>query len=317
MKILIYGFGRMGLTHYGILNALYSNLEFTIIEPSLILRKLIKNNINANFYADDSILNKPFDITLITTPPFIHSNLIEKSIKRGDNKIFVEKPFGGFTNTKISMQSNLKNIYVGYVLRFNPCIQWVKSNIDIKNIKSIDGKYLSNTLTKKPKGWRNGNFSGVLNEVGSHVIDLIHFILNDYNFKVKDSEKRSIVSDVDDIVQANLISRNNIDISLYFNWVKREIRKPIFELKIGMNDDSFYHVDQQQIKHFNSNEEIIFSTSVTDIAEKIPFYLRGIDFTKQMIELFNGPKNMATINDGINVNKLMNKIINYENNFRG
>ena len=33
LKILIYGFGRMGLTHYSILNKLTTNSEFYIIEP--------------------------------------------------------------------------------------------------------------------------------------------------------------------------------------------------------------------------------------------------------------------------------------------
>lgn len=303
----------MGLTHYSILKCLNSEIKFTIVEPSKILRKLLKQNIKADFYPDDSVLNEEFDITLITTPPFIHLKLIKNCIKRGDHKIFVEKPFGGFTNINHDSSYDSKNIYIGYVLRFNPCIQWVKSNINQENILSISGQYLSNTLANKPVGWRNGIFSGVLNEVGSHVIDLIQYILGESQFDVLDVEIESIISDVDDIVRAKLKSKNNVFISLYFNWVKKDVRKPIFGLEIKMNNGDTYSIDQQQIKHLNSEGSLISLISVTDIAETVPFYLRGVDFTKQMLELLGDGNKMANLNDGLAVNKLMSKIIKHEN----
>lgn len=317
MRVLIYGFGRMGLTHYSILKGLNPEINFTVVEPSKILKKLLKQNIKADFYDDDSTFNEGFDITLITTPPFIHLKLIENCIKRGDNKVFVEKPFGGFTNINYDSSYDSKNIYIGYVLRFNPCIQWVKSNIDQQNILSINGQYLSNTLVSKPVGWRNGEFSGVLNEVGSHVIDLIQYISGEHQFDVIDVEKESVISDVDDIVRAKLKSKNNIFISLYFNWVKKDVRKPLFDLEIKMKNGETYSIDQQQIKYLNSEGGLINRISVTDLAETVPFYLRGIDFTKQMLDLLGKGDKMASLNDGLAVNKLMNKIIKHENNIRG
>ena len=153
----------MGLTHFSILNGLNPDLDFSVIEPNKILRKILQKNINAKFYADDSSLKQAFDITLITTPPSIHLQLLEKSINRGDKKIFVEKPFGGYTNTNLNNIPESNSIHIGYVLRFNPCIQWVKTNINPLDIKSIHGQYLSNTIEKKPTGWRNGSFYGFLN----------------------------------------------------------------------------------------------------------------------------------------------------------
>ena len=82
MKILIYGFGRMGLTHFSILNSLYPEIEFSVIEPNKILRTILKKNINAKFYSDDSSLEKAFDITLITTPLYTSSINEEKFKER-------------------------------------------------------------------------------------------------------------------------------------------------------------------------------------------------------------------------------------------
>ena len=306
----------MGLTHFSILNGLNPDLDFSVIEPNKILRKILQKNINAKFYADDSSLKQAFDITLITTPPSIHLQLLEKSINRGDKKIFVEKPFGGYTNTNLNNIPESNSIHIGYVLRFNPCIQWVKTNINPLDIKSMHGQYLSNTIEKKPTGWRNGSFSGVLNEMGSHVIDLIQYIVGNDQMEVLSSKKESIVSDIDDIVEATLKTKNDISISMYFNWVKKEVRKPVFGIEIQMKDGYKYSIDQQQINKYSSTGDFIEKVAVTDLAKPVPFYLRGVDFTDQMLDLLGDNKIMASINDALAVNTLMEKILNNENNTR-
>ena len=316
MKILIYGFGRMGLTHFSILNGINPEIQFSVIEPSKILRTILKKNINAKFYADDSTLKEPFDITLITAPPFAHLQLLEKSKNRGDKKIFIEKPFGGYTNTKLDNILESNTIHIGYVLRFNPCIQWVKTHINPQDIKSIHGQYLSNTIEKKPTGWRNGSFSGVLNEMGSHVIDLIQYIVGNDQMDVLSSRKESIISDIDDIVEATLKTENDVSVSIYLNWVKKDVRKPVFGIEIEMKDGSKYFIDQQQIKQYNPNGGFIGIISVTDLATPVPFYLRGTDFTKQMMDLLDNGVIMANVNDALGVNRLMKKILNHENNIR-
>ena len=316
MKILIYGFGRMGLTHFSILNGLDPTLDFSVIEPNKTLRYILKKNINAKFYADDSTLKEAFDITLITTPPSIHLKLLEKSLNRGDKKIFIEKPFGGYTNTKLECIPESTSVHIGYVLRFNPCIQWVKTNLNPIDIKSIHGQYLSNTIEKKPTGWRNGSFSGVLNEMGSHVIDAIQYIVGNVQMEVLSSKKESIISDIDDIVEATLKTESNISVSMYFNWVKKEVRKPVFSIEIEMNDGSKYSIDQQQINRYSTNGDFTEKVAVTDLAIAVPFYLRGVDFTNQMLDLLGNQKIMANINDALSVNILMEKILNNENNTR-
>ena len=299
----------MGLTHFSILNGLNSNLDFTIIETNKLLKKILNNNINAKFYHDDSDLNDSFDITLITTPPSIHSEILNKCVKRGDKKIFVEKPFGGYTNTKLNYTLKSNKIFIGYVLRFNPCIQWIKANVNPKDIKSIYGQYLSNTIEKKPTGWRNGSFSGVLNEMGSHVIDAIQYIIGYEEMVVLSSKKQSIVSDIDDIVESSLKTKNDISISLYFNWVKKEVRKPVFSINIEMKDGNKYFINQQQVNKYDSNGNFLKKISVTDLAKTVPFYLRGVDFTEQMSDLLGEQKIMASVNEALKVNSLMEKIL--------
>ena len=83
-----------------------------------------------------------------------------------------------------------------------------------------------------------------------------------------------------------------------------------------MKDGSKYSIDQQQINKYNSNGDFIEKVAVTDLSIAVPFYLRGVDFTNQMLDLLGDQKIMASLNDALAVNKTMEKILNYENNTR-
>ena len=96
---------------------------------------------------------------------------------------------------------------------------------------------------------------------------------------------------------------------MYFNWVKKEVRKPVFGIEIEMNDGIKYSIDQQQINKYSSNGDFIEKVSVTDLAIAVPFYLRGVDFTNQMSDLLGERKIMATVNEALEVNRLIAKIL--------
>ncbi|MDA8626071.1 hypothetical protein N9L21_01010 [Flavobacteriaceae bacterium] len=134
---------------------------------------------------------------------------------------------------------------------------------------------------------------------------------------VQTSKIESVISDVDDIVEATLKTKSNLEVSIYLNWVKKDVRKPIFGIKIKMKDGCKYFIDQQQIKKYSANGEYLSRVSVTDISQTVPFYLRGVDFTNQMESLLNDGKEMSTFDDAVGVNLIMNKILNHENNIRG
>jgi hypothetical protein len=132
--------------------------------------------------------------------------------------------------------------------------------------------------------------------------------------QVLSSKKESIVSDIDDIVEATLKTKTDISVSLYFNWVKKDIRKPIFGIEIEMKDGFKYSIDQQQINKYNISGKFLEKVAVTDLAKTVPFYLRGVDFTAQMLDLLGDREIMADLNDALEVNILMEKILNDENN---
>ena len=82
-----------------------------------------------------------------------------------------------------------------------------------------------------------------------------------------------------------------------------------------MIDDQKIFIDQQQIKIYRNNEIEKF-ISVTDLQTQIPYYLRGVDFTNQMIDLIGETKSIATVKQALKVNKIMNQVYNHENTTR-
>jgi predicted dehydrogenase len=307
MKILIYGFGRMGLTHYAILSQLIENVDFVFVDPEKKINYFAKKNINAKFESDDKNIDHEYDYGLICTPPMFHLPILKKLITNRCKNIFVEKPFGGVNDDFSSFVNTNFNISVGYVLRFNPIVQWVKEFIKPDMISEVEGYYLSNTIEKKPKGWRNGSYSGVTNEVGAHIIDLCVYLFGLTNPNVIDKKMYSIISDVDDIMIAN-IEENSIKYHLHFDWINKQYRKPVFKFVLKMKDGTQFKFDQQKIEHFKNDMLLRRITSV-DIVEKVPFYLRGIEFTNQMLDLIGPKKIISSYSEALITRALIKQLI--------
>lgn len=296
-EVLIYGFGRMGITHFAILNQLLPSARFTFVDNDRRVRNLAMKNFGHRFISAENLIDYNIDYSLICTPPTSHVSILKSCLERGDNKVFVEKPFGGVGDNFNQFIANTDKIRVGYVLRFNPVVQWIKKNISSEKIIRVEASYNSNTILKKPKGWRNSDFSGVANEMGSHIIDLMVYLFKFDNPIIKEKKIQSVVSDIDDIVDIEVES-NNIDYSFQFNWINKAFRKPVFKIKLFCKENLTYEFDQQGISVFKDGR-LINRISVIELCKEIPFYLRGIDFTMQMQDFISNGSNMTTLKESM------------------
>jgi predicted dehydrogenase len=306
-KVIIYGFGRMGLTHYAILNQLIENADFVFVDPDYKVNYFAKRNLKARILSNDKTLNETFDYALVCTPPMFHIPILEKCIDRGITNIFVEKPFGGVNDNFSIAVTESQHVSVGYVLRFNPIVNWVKQFIDLENILKVEGFYFSNTIEKKPVGWRNGLYSGVTNEVGAHIIDLCVFLFGLTTPTLVNRQINSIISDVDDILIADL-EENSIKYHLHFDWVNKAFRKPVFKFVVTMRDGSIIKFDQQKCEYFNDGKLMNRVTSV-DLSQNVPFYLRGVDFTCQIQDFIGLKETIATVSEAMITRNLIKTLL--------
>jgi predicted dehydrogenase len=220
-----------------------------------------------------------------------------------------EKP-GVFEVTGVLQRAGAKNqngrIYTKPILE-RECQKYIKEFVEIEDVVNVEGYYFSNTIEQKPKGWRNGWYSGVTNEVGAHIIDLCVHIFGLSNPTIINKELQSIISDVDDILIADLEDKS-IKYHFHFDWVNKDYRKPVFKFVITMKDGTVIRFDQQKAEFFNDNN-LFKRISIVDIAQKVPFYLRGVDFTNQMQDFIGSKNTIASLSDALITRTVIKKLI--------
>ncbi len=268
--IVVIGWGRMGITHAAILGGLYpERFEYQVVEPDKKVRKILTNSLGYDCFASIDEADVNGSHVLITTPPSVHERLVKKCIDSGAQSVFVEKPFGLFDNRV----ENDSRISVGYVLRFSEVTQTLKKIILEEGCREISLDYSSNTLVKKPKGWRNGQYGGVLNEMGSHLIDMILYLLDGENIQIDSKYTESVISDVDDIVSFEGKCGSSL-VSLSLNWVNKDYRKPVWSGTL---------VTEKRVIKFDQQ-----SLGIGFDPIEVDYYVRGRDFSLQMSHFIEG-----------------------------
>jgi predicted dehydrogenase len=266
INVVVIGWGRMGITHASILGGLFStNISLEVVESHKFIRRILSSTLKYKVYSDVKKVDFSNKYVIISTPPHVHAEIADYVFSKGAKFIFIEKPFG-LINARVSEYSNLM---VGYVLRYTDVAQELKRQICERGCTEISLSYMSNTLQKKPSGWRNTKNGGVLNEMGSHLIDLLFYLLGDNKLEIYFSTFENVISDFDDRYYfEGKLGDSKVMISL--DWVNANYRKPIW---------AGYVID-------SSGKKIIFDQQSIDtglIPTNVPYYVRGKEFSLQML----------------------------------
>ena len=273
-RLIIIGWGRMGVTHTSIISGLYPDtFEFILVEPNSKVARITRKTLGYKVVSDIKEINVKDALVLITTPPFIHRSLCDNVLSIGARSVFIEKPFGLFDKRV----NDDPRISVGYVLRFSEVAQKLKSIISEEGCVKISLDYSSHTLTNPPKGWRNTEYGGVLNEMGSHLIDLMLYLSGGQEFKVLKSSIQNIISEVDDIVSVKGLL-GDIEVELSLNWVNPDYRKPVWS--------GFVETSKQTIRFDQQSIDGGFEAASVD------YYVRGRDFSLQMKHFIENDKSI-------------------------
>ena len=118
-KALIIGFGSIGRKYYGILKKISEINEIRILTQQKKITNKINSFIQAIKFDPDLII-----VSSTTNEHLNHLRIIEKNFV--NKLVLVEKPlFDKFYNFKVEKNK----IFVGYNLRFDPVIQFLKTKI--------------------------------------------------------------------------------------------------------------------------------------------------------------------------------------------
>lgn len=242
MNVLIVGYGSIAEKHLNGLRALNLNLKVWALRNSRDA-EIIRNVTNIYRYED---IPKQIDFAIISNPTSKHLDAIQNLISL-NIPLFIEKPI---THTldhldRISSLIRSKNIisYVGCVLRFHPCLKYVKEHLQqnndrINEVNIYCGSYLPDW--RPDSDYKNIYSSKIIDGGGVH-LDLFHEI--DYTLwlfglpldssKVLESKSSLEIESVD---SANYIFKYkdfNVNMTLnYFRKIPKRKIEIVFENNI-------------------------------------------------------------------------------------
>lgn len=300
LKVGIIGAGRMGITHYSIVNGLDNVSVVAVADTSQQLLSMFDKYMDIDCYENwnEMLTEVSLDAVLICTPPSLNAEILE-ACAEAKTHVFIEKPF--LINSqkaehfaKMFAQRKLVN-QVGYVNRYNAVFLRVKELIEsqaIGDLVRFKSEMFSSTVSEPQSGvgWRANQKSGggVTYEMATHAIDLVLFLFGHPGHISGTGFSKVFSKNVDDIVSTNFSYENGLLGSLFVNWSDCTRRKPVNSIEIIGRRGSIF-ADQYELKIFMNVDSPESNLSkgwnifkITDLFYSVPFYVRGNEFTLQL-----------------------------------
>jgi predicted dehydrogenase len=201
LKVAVVGFGKMGILHAGILNALPKVKLVAVCEKSGLIRRFMRKLFrDVSVVGDvDELLDLGLDAVYVTTPISCHFAVVKSiyDLKVASN-VFVEKPLAsnyGEARELCDLARRLGGVnMVGYMRRFSVTFKKAKELLSqgvIGEPVSFSAYAYSSDFfgVDKNSKVRTPKF-GVLRDLGCHAIDLALWFFGD--LKVKNAKIDSL-----------------------------------------------------------------------------------------------------------------------------
>ena len=178
LSALIIGYGSIGKKHAEILNSLefFSNIYVLTSQKKIPFKSISQ--------IEESLKIDP-DYFIISSPTYKHFKqllFLEKNFK--NKKILIEKPL---YEKYYNFNPTQNQVWVGYCLRFNPVIEFLKLKLKDKKISNVNvfcGSFLPNWRVKsnylKSYSASKSKGGGVLLDL-SHEIDYINWLFGSFD----------------------------------------------------------------------------------------------------------------------------------------
>lgn len=327
----VIGLGRMGLTHFSILNN-HPEVRFVAVcdSSSFILKNCVER-LGLEIYSDyRKLIDKSdLDFVIVSTPTSSHARIVKYALAN-DIHVFVEKPFTLSINEGqeiVNMLNGNKLVnQVGYVNRFHEVFNEVKKHLD----EGLIGKlchfkcemYGPTVLRPTKASWRSKKREGggCLYDFSSHCIDLINWYYG-FPIKVTDTVLKSIYSEtVEDAVSCTFVYKNGLTGQLIANWSDASYRKATYKIEI-LGENGKITADHHAYKVYLDEERLkegftkgLNTRYITEYSDSVRFYVRGNEFTRQLdyfIDCILGKEanNIATFADGFISDRMIDSIV--------
>ena len=296
-SILISGYGSIGRRHVNILSRLVKKKNITILTNQKLsnfrtIKKLKELNALDPHYI------------VICNPTSDHLNKIKFIEKNCKNKfVLVEKPLFSKPN-KINIKKN--KYFVGYNLRFNPIINFLKKKIKSKKIWSVNvfcGSYLPNWRNnidyRKSSSAQKHLGGGVLLDL-SHELDYVQWLFGKIEIEHCKSKKLSNLNiETDDFLSLTGKTKRVSSIQITLNYFARKPTRQIFV--DGKNISVQADLINKNVVYHDGNKKRIYNFRNSD---------RNSEYRKQHLAILTNKctDKLCTFKEGKQIVYLVNQI---------
>jgi len=330
LKGTVVGFGRMGITHYSILNR-HPQVNFVAVcDSSSFVRNNVAKYLGVETFNDYHKMFREIkpDFAIAAVPTAMHMDVVKAAVLN-DAHVFVEKPFT--LNPKqgqelLNLLDGKELIHqVGYVARFSDVFRKVKALMDQKVLGELCTFKMEmngpTVLHGVKNSWRSNKNEGggCLYDFASHSIDLINYFIGPPDNIVGTAFKRIFSNDVEDAVSSTFIYKEGLRGNLIVNWSDSSYRKPTYNFEVlgregkiiaNLRTLKVFFNKAPDIKEYTKGWNIQYYPS---LAEPVRYFVRGFEFTRQsdyFIDciLKDRPCEVCSFDDGLKTDTIIEQI---------
>jgi predicted dehydrogenase len=300
IKVAVVGLGKMGLSHYALVNAHPDVTVVGVCDSSSYVLGVLKKYTGVPTYSDfDAMLDQSVpDAVIVATPSSSHATMVRAALER-DLHVFCEKPFtlNPRDANALAALGNERGLVtqVGYHNRFIGAFQEVKRLLNagaVGEVTHVLGEAYG-PVVLKPKGgtWRSQRTEGggCLYDYAAHVLDLVNWYLGE-PVGVGGTALNSVFSrETDDEVFSTLYYREGATAQISVNWSDESYRKMTTRITV-LGTKGRIFVDRQECQIYLRDTAIPPAgyahgwnvRYTTELSEPVWFYLRGEEYSAQI-----------------------------------
>lgn len=311
VKIAVVGLGKMGLSHFAMVNA-HPDVDAVACDATGFLVDLLSKNTRTTFYKDYTRLlaEADLDAVVIATPSRLHDPMVRAALDKGLH-VFCEKPFSlnweeALRLADLAESKDLVN-QVGYHYRYVGAFREMKRLLEAGAIGTITHvlaeAYGPVVLRENKKSWRTqkSEGGGCLYDYAAHPLNLLNWYFGEPS-RVSGSVLNSIYSrDIDDEVFSTLQFEGGPTAQLSVNWSDESHRKMTTKISMIGTNGRLY-ADRQEcqlylrapvaaLPDYIKGWNVKYTTELT----KDPwFYLRGEEYSNQLDDFISAARDGKT-----------------------
>ncbi len=295
----IVGFGRMGFTHFSLLNS-HPGVDLAAVCDSsdFVLKNAARHMGVEPFKRFDKMIETTdLDFVIVATPTAMHAEVAECAIAH-DAHIFVEKPLTLNPERSQRLLDLLRGKdlvhQVGYAMRFHDLFARAKSLLDSGVLGPlVTFKVEMNgpvVLHDARRSWRSKKTAGggCLYDFASHSVDLVSYLVGPPDEVLGTVFSHIHSEGVEDALSSTFVYEGGTRGNLLANWSDRSFRKPSCRFE-ALGRQGRVIADFYTLKvFFNEAPELAGYTEgwneeyLATVAAPVRFYVRGFQFTRQL-----------------------------------